>query len=104
MGGVEAAEGAAGLGGAGRGGQRGRGAMERLQDHCNIYEGREVDFGVRDVETIAECQLRPEGRAPMFSIERTRRGIEKVYRVFGLTECEILVRFTRLDRCTAICS
>ena len=29
----------------------------------------------------------------MFSIERTRRGIEKVYRVFGLTECEVLVRF-----------
>ena len=42
---------------------------------------------------LEECQLRPEGRAPMFSIERSRRGIEKVYRVFGLTECEILVRF-----------
>ena len=29
----------------------------------------------------------------MLSVERTRRGIEKVYRVFGLTECDILVRF-----------
>ena len=44
---------------------------------------------------LAECQLRPgeSSRAPMFSIERTRRGIEQVYKVFGLSECEVLVRF-----------
>ena len=42
---------------------------------------------------LAECQLRPEGRAPMFSIERTRRGIDKVHKALGLTECEVLVRF-----------
>ena len=90
VGGVRAAEGVAGPGGASRGGQRGRGARERLQDHCNTRVERLVlESGMW---RLAECQLRPEGRAPMFSIERTRRGIEKVYRVFGLTECEILVR------------
>ena len=85
------AEGVAGLGGASRGGQRGRGARERLQDCCNTRVERMVlESGMW---RLAECQLRPEGRAPMFSVERTRRGIEKVHKVFGLTECEVLVRF-----------
>ena len=89
-GGVRAAEWAAGQG-RGASGGRSRGARAQLQDHCNTRVERLVlESGMW---RLAECQLRPRGRAPMFSIERTRRGIEQVYRVFGLTECEVLVRF-----------